>query len=179
MKAAQGSFSPDSKMMAYNKVSREYRTWKRYKGGTAQEVYLYNFETDEETNLTNFDGTDRIPMWIDGKIYFSSDRDRHLNIYSVDPKTKEIVQLTTHSDYDIRRPSMGKEKIIYELGAQLYVFDTKTGSTNPVDIQILSDSPETRPYIKNVKDFITDVKIISGWQTSINCCPWRGVYCSV
>jgi tricorn protease len=156
--AAQGSFSPDSKMMAYNKVSREYRTWKRYKGGTAQEVYLYNFETDEETNLTNFDGTDRIPMWIDGKIYFSSDRDRHLNIYSVDPKTKEIVQLTTHSDYDIRRPSMGKEKIIYELGAQLYVFDTKTGSTNPVDIQILSDSPETRPYIKNVKDFITDVK---------------------
>ncbi len=77
--AAGGSFSPDGKKIAYNKVSRENRTWKRYQGGLAQEVYLYDMETNQEKNLTHFDGTDRIPMWIADKIYFSSDRDHVLN----------------------------------------------------------------------------------------------------
>lgn len=156
--ASQGSFSPDGKMMAYNKVSRENRTWKRYKGGTAQEVYLYNFETDEEKNLTQFEGTDRIPMWIGDKIYFSSDRNRNLNIYSVDPETGNVEQLTDHKDYDIRRPSMGKDKIVYELGPKLMVLDVITKISNPVDIKIMTDAAEARPYIKNVKDYITDVK---------------------
>ncbi len=156
--ASQGSFSPDGKMMAYNKVSREFRTWKRYKGGTAQEVYLYNFETDEEINLSQFEGTDRIPMWMGDKIYFSSDRDQHLNIYSVDPVTGDIEQLSDHKEYDVRRPSMGKDKIIYESGALLMVLDINTKTSHPVEIKILSDAPEARPYIKNVKEFISDVK---------------------
>ncbi|MEN8228641.1 MAG: S41 family peptidase [Bacteroidota bacterium] len=155
--ASQGSFSPDGKMMAYNKVSREFRTWKRYKGGTAQEVYLYNFETDEEKNLTQFQGTDRIPMWMGDKIYFSSDRNRKLNLYSVDPVTGDIEQLTDHKEYDIRRPSMGKEKIIYESGARLMVLDINSKTSNPVEIKIMSDAPEARPYIKDVKKYITDV----------------------
>ena len=156
--ASQGSFSPDGKKMAYNKVSREFRTWKRYKGGTAQEVYLYNFETDEEINLSQFEGTDRIPMWMGDKIYFSSDRDRHLNIYSVDPVTGDIEQLSDHKEYDVRRPSMGKDKIIYESGALLMVLDINTKTSHPVEIKIMSDAPEARPYIKNVKEFISDVK---------------------
>ncbi len=78
--AARGSFSPDGTMIAYNKVSRENRTWKRYKGGPAQDVYVYNLLTDEEKNISNFDGTDRMPMWIDDQIYFTSDRDGLLNI---------------------------------------------------------------------------------------------------
>lgn len=156
--ASQGSFSPDGKMMAYNKVSRENRTWKRYKGGTAQEVYLYNFETNEEKNLTQFNGTDRIPMWIGDKIYFSSDRDRFLNIYAVDPVSGDIEQITNHAEYDIRRPSKGKGKIVYENGVNLMVLDITTKATKAVDIKIMSDAPEARPRIKDVKDNITEVK---------------------
>ncbi|MBN1782640.1 PD40 domain-containing protein [bacterium] len=156
--AAWGSFSPDEKRMAYNKVGREFRTWKRYKGGTAQDIYLYNFVTNEEKKLTEFEGTDRHPMWIGDKIYFTSDRDRFLNLYCMDPQTGTTEQLTRHSDYDVRWPSMGNDKIVYELGAQLYVFDIITKTSKPVDIIIASDVPDTRPYIKNVKDFITDVK---------------------
>jgi tricorn protease len=156
--AGYGSFSPDGKKMAYNKVSTENRTWKRYKGGLAQEIYLYNFDNDEEKNLTNFDGNDGIPMWIGDKIFFTSDRDRFLNLYSVDPVSGTIEQLTKHNEYDIRRPSEGKDKIVYELGANLYVYDTKTKTDKKIDIQILSDAPEVRPYIKNVKDGINDIK---------------------
>jgi len=151
---ANGSFSPDGTKIAYNKVPREFRTWKRYKGGTAQDVYIYDFNTKKNTQITTFRGTDRIPMWIGDTIYFSSDRDRRLNIWAYDTKTEEKKQLTTHKDYDIRRPSDGSGKIVYENGGSLWVLDTTTGKTTEINIQIKADAPETRPYLKKVDKFI-------------------------
>ncbi len=87
--AARGSFSPDGSKIAYNKDSQDNATWKRYKGGRAQEVYIYDLKTNEETNISNYDGSDRWPMWIGNKIYFSSDRDRVLNIWSYDPGERQ------------------------------------------------------------------------------------------
>jgi len=157
--AVQGSFSADAKKIAYNKTARERRTWKRYQGGRAQEVYIYDFETNEEQNISNFKGTDRIPMWIGEKIYFSSDRDRVLNIYAFDTQSKEINKITNHVDYDVRRPSCGKNKIVYEVGGKIWVLDTGTGETSEVDIQITTDTEATRPYLKNVSRNITDIDI--------------------
>lgn len=152
--AVQGSFSPDGGQIAYNKVSRENRTWKRYKGGTAQEVYLYDFKTNKDRNLTNFEGTDRIPMWISDKIYFSSDRDRVLNIYAYDTRTEKIEQITRHSEYDVRRPSMGGHTIVYELGGSLWKLDVDTKETKQIPVEIRIDAPETRPYLKKVDQHI-------------------------
>lgn len=154
--AVQGSFSPDGTKIAYNKVSRENRTWKRYQGGTAQEIYLYDFEKNEESNLTTFIGTDRIPMWIGDKIYFSSDRDGVLNIYAYDRLTKKIEQITKHTEYDVRRPSMGQDKIVYEVGGTLWVLDVKTKETKQVPVEIRTDAPEARPYLKKVDMYITE-----------------------
>lgn len=151
----QGSFSPDGKKIAYNRISRETRTWKRYQGGTAQEVYLYDFETQEDRNLTNFNGTDRIPMWIENKIYFSSDRNRVLNIYSYDLGTEKISQVTFHKEYDVRRPSMGNNKVVYELGGTLWLLDVKTNKTKQIPVQIKTDAAEVRPYLKKVDKLIT------------------------
>jgi len=157
--ASQGSFSPDGNKIAYNKGAREHRTWKRYRGGRAQEVYIYDFTTNEEKNITNFGGTDRIPMWIGDKVYFSSDRDRVLNIYAYDTNTDEITQITHHTGYDVRRPSMGGDKIIYELGGELWVLDVTTGQTSKVPVEIRADRPEVRPYLKRVDNFITEYDI--------------------
>ena len=153
--AANGSFAPDGSKIAYNKTARENRTWKRYRGGRAQEVYIYDFEADTDTAVTNFDGTDRIPMWIGDKVYFTSDRDRVLNIYSVDPETKAIEQITHHTEYDARRPSAGGNKIVYELGGSLWVLDVDTKQTKQVPIEIRADAPETRPRLVDVSGNIT------------------------
>lgn len=150
-----GSFSPDGKKIAFNKVSRENRTWKRYKGGTAQEIYIYDFATKNETNITNFRGTDRIPMWIEENIYFLSDRDKLLNIYSYNTVSKKITQLTFTKEYDIRRPSAGKSAIVYEVAGDIYKLDLASGNSTMIPIKINSDTPETRPYIKKVADNIT------------------------
>lgn len=153
--ATQGSFSPDAKKIAYNKVSRENRTWKRYQGGTAQEIYLYDFQTNQERNLTNFEGTDRIPMWIGDKIYFSSDRDLVLNIYAYDTHSGNIEQMTKHKQYDVRRPSMGGNKIVYELAGSLWLLDVNTKVTRQIPVEIRTDTPEVRPYLKKVDKYIT------------------------
>lgn len=153
--AAQGSFSPDGKKIAYNKVAREHRTWKRYRGGMAQEVFIYDFDTNEEKDISNFEGTDRIPMWIGEKIYFSSDRDGVLNIYSYDTKTEEMEQLTRHKEYDVRRPSMGGNRIVYEIGGTLWLLDVDTKESTQIPVEIHTDVPEVRPYLKKVDKFIT------------------------
>ncbi|NOQ24795.1 MAG: peptidase S41 [Bacteroidales bacterium] len=157
--AARASFSPDGSKIAFNKTSREDRTWKRYKGGLAQEVYIYDFGINKETNISNFLGTDRIPMWIGNKIYFSSDRDKYLNIFAYDTENKTTEKITNHSEYDIRRPSFGKDKIVYELGGNIWMLDVNLKETKKVDIAIKYDSEEARPYLKNVSEEIRKIEI--------------------
>ena len=127
--AGYGSFSPDGTRIAYNRGSREHRTWKRYRGGTAQEIYLFDFEKMQDRKITDFPGTDRIPMWVDDTIYFSSDRDRTLNIYAYDTGSGEVTQITNHTEYDVRRPSEGGGRIVYELGGTLWLLDVASHQT--------------------------------------------------
>ncbi|MCK4351559.1 MAG: PD40 domain-containing protein, partial [Candidatus Krumholzibacteria bacterium] len=165
--ASQGSFSPDGTKIAYNRLSRENRTWKRYKGGTAQNIYIFDFKKNEDSLATTFEGTDRIPMWIGDRIYFSSDRDRALNIYSLDPGTGEVEQLTSHTQYDVRRPSMGDGKIVYELGGTLWVLDTGTRKTEQIQVAVKTDAPEMRPFVENVKDLITHFDCSPGGERAL------------
>jgi len=155
----QGSFSDDGKKIAYNKVSREFRTWKRYKGGTAQDIYVYDFVSKKNTKITEFKGTDRFPMWKGDKIYFLSDRDRFLNIYSYDTKTKAISQLTHHKDYDARRASIGMNKIVYELGGSLWAYNIDTNKTSQIPVSIGVDPAETRTHLRKVTNYITDIDV--------------------
>ncbi|MEE4196564.1 MAG: S41 family peptidase [Bacteroidales bacterium] len=157
--AARGSFAPDGSRIAYNKTSREDRTWKRYQGGRAQEVYIYDFTTNEEKNVSQFIGTDRIPMWIGEKIYFSSDREKTLNIFAYNTLDGSIEQITSHSEYDIRRPGFGNHHIVYENGGDIWLLDVNTRAYEKVDIKVLADMEETRPYLKKVDREITEIEI--------------------
>jgi tricorn protease len=152
--ASRGSFSTDGKMIAYNKVGLENRTWKRYTGGLAQKIYIYNFETNMEENITNFKGSDRMPMWIGNTVYFVSDRDGFLNIYAYNTGGKEITQLTSHKDYDVLRASARKDKIVYEKGGEIWILDINSKKNSEINITINADAPETRPYIQNLADNI-------------------------
>ncbi|HUX59063.1 MAG TPA: S41 family peptidase [Bacteroidales bacterium] len=165
--ASRGSFSPDGRQIAYNKVSREDRTWKRYTGGLAQDIYIYNFESNEEENITNFKGTDRMPMWIGNNVYFISDRNRYLNIYAYNVESKETSQLTNFTDYDVLRPSAGKDKIVYDKGGKLWVLDINNKTSNELNIKINTDAPETRPYIQKVENNIQGFDISPSGKRAI------------
>jgi tricorn protease len=167
--AALGSFSPDGGQIAYNRVSRQFRTWKRYQGGNEQNIYIYDMASKEDRMLTDFEGTDRMPMWGGAVVYFSSDRNRTLNLYALDPAAGAVTQLTQHADYDVRRPSIGpappgvsskmEYQIVYELGGALNVYDTYSGESRRVPVEVRADAPEARPYLKDVSDDVAAIDI--------------------
>ena len=155
------SFSPDGKRMVYNRVFREFRTWKRYRGGQADEVWLYDFDTKQTTNLTNNPAQDIIPMWGGNKIYFTSDRDenKRLNLYSYDLTTKETKKYTSFTDFDIKFPSIGDNAIVFENGGYIYRFDLATEKYEKVTIVIDEDFALGRTNIVDVSKSIINYEI--------------------
>ena len=135
------SFSPDGKKLAYNRVFREFRTWKRYRGGMADDVWIYDFKTHKTTNITNNPALDIIPMWNGDKIYFLSDRDenKRMNLYVYDLATHETKKLTDFTDFDIKFPSLGDKAIVFENGGYIYRFDLATEKAEKVPIRFAED----------------------------------------
>ncbi len=155
------SFSPDDGKMAYNRIFREFRTWKRYRGGMADDVWIFDFKTKKLENITNNPAQDIIPMWAGDKIYFISDREpeKRMNLYVYDLKTKETRQLTHYTDYDIKFPSLGKKAIVYEYGGYLYKFDLAGEQAQKVPVIIPGDFPGSRPHFKKVDKNISNYEI--------------------
>jgi tricorn protease len=153
------SFTPDGKKMAYNRVFREFRTWKRYRGGMADDVWIYDFDTKETINVTNNPAQDIIPMWYGDKIYFLSDREKRMNLFSHNLTTKETKQLTFFTEYDIKFPSIGDNAIVFENGGYIYKFDLASEREEKVSIYINEDFVSGRGGIIDVSKMITNYEI--------------------
>lgn len=155
------SFSPDDKKLAYNRVFREFRTWKRYRGGMADDIWIHDFETKKTENLTKTDAQDIIPMWSGNRIYFLSDRDanKRMNLYVSDLETKQTRQLTQFTDFDIKFPSLGDKAIVFEYGGWIYRFDLVAEKAVRVPIRIIEDRAAARPTLTNVSKNVTNLEI--------------------
>ena len=155
------SFSPDGTRMAFQFISREFRTWKRYRGGMASDIWLYDFQKNTSEKFTDFDGTDAIPMWHDQTIYFLSDRDPHkkLNLWAYDLNTKKTRQVTAFTTYDVKWPSLGPDAIVFENGGTLYLLDLATGDSVAVDVKVPADLPRVRRKLKNVSGLIRNYSL--------------------
>lgn len=150
-----GVLSPDGKKVVYSPLIRDFRTWKRYEGGWAQDLYIFDIENYETTPVAHHPRTERDPMWIGNKIYFSSDRNDYLNLYSFDVESGTVTQITDHAPYDVRWPSADEQgNIVYELNGQLHVLDTRTGKSSEIPIHVPDDGLYTRPSYVSVKQNI-------------------------
>jgi tricorn protease len=154
-----GSYSPDGTKLAYNRVFREFRTWKRYRGGQADDVWVYDFASKQTTNITGNEAQDIIPMWSGNRIYFLSDRDRRLNLFVYDLGTKQTRQLTRFTDYDCKFPSLGDRAIVFENGGYIYTFDLATEKTGKVPIVINEDFDSGRAVLTDVSRSITNYEV--------------------
>jgi tricorn protease len=148
------SFSPDGSRMAYNRVFREFRTWKYYRGGMADDIWIHDFQTKETTNITNNDAQDIIPMWLGNEIYFLSDRDRIMNLFAYDLTNGETRKVTHFNDYDIKFPSAGNQSIIFENGGYIYNFDLSTQRAEKITVFIADDLLPGRDEFKDASKFI-------------------------
>lgn len=151
------SFSPDGDEMAYNRIFRNFRTWKRYRGGMQQQIAFYNFKTNHYEQVADLDGNDTFPMWHGDTVYFDSDRgpDKRMNLWAYDIKTKQMRQLTHFTEFDVNWPSLGPDSIVFENGGYLYVFDLATEKAHKITVYLPGDRDLTRPHWENTSKLIT------------------------
>jgi len=150
------AYSPDGSTIAYNRIFRNFRTWKRYKGGMQQDIWTYNFKTKQAERITDYDGTDTFPMWRGDMLYWASDRgaEQRLNLYSRDFKSGHIRQLTHFTDFDVEWPSLGGDTIVFENGGYLYTFDLKNGKSRKLTIYLPGDATPARKHWESVTGLI-------------------------
>ncbi|HEY7929529.1 MAG TPA: PDZ domain-containing protein, partial [Steroidobacteraceae bacterium] len=139
------SFSADGHRIAYNRIFRNFRTWKRYDGGLAQQVEIYDFDTHRLQQISHAKGSDTAPMWYRHTIYFLSDRDaaRRANLWAYDLDTRAAREVTHFTDYDIDFPSLGDDGIVFQQGGSLYVLDLPSETLHRLRVRVPDDGLRT------------------------------------
>jgi tricorn protease len=156
------SFSADGSKVAYNRIFRNFRTWKRYTGGLAQDITIYDIKNNVvDQVIPHTDYTDTFPMWHGNTIYFTSDRgpEHRLNIYSYDQSSQQVEQLTKFSEFDVMWPSLGPDAIIFENGGYLYSFDLQTQQPKKLAVYVNGERDQAMKHWVNASHHITDFDI--------------------
>ena len=149
----RGSFSPDGTAIAYEPMDQWQPSWKRYHGGQQDYIWIAKLEDSSITKIPHGDSNDKMPMWIDDKIYFLSDQNSksgRVTLFSYDLNSKEIKREIKHKGLDILSASAGPGAIVYEQFGTIGLFDVKTGKNKKVDIHVAMDAVGTRPRYEKV-----------------------------
>lgn len=152
------TFAPDGHTIAYNRIFTNFRTWKRYNGGQAQQVFTYDFETRKSSQVTHWSGTNTSPMWVGDKIYYLSDQDAHrrANLWVLDRATGKTREVTHFTDYDIDFPAYGSDAIAFQQGGKLWRLDLPGEQLHEVPVNVPDDNPRLRARVLDVKDQIRE-----------------------
>src|SRR5260370_4476183 len=156
-----GAYSPDGRRLAYDEITTafvpawyEASQWRHYRGGRTHPIRILTLEDASVEKLPWNNSVDPQPMWIGNTVYFLSDRDHTVNLYSYRTDTKQVAQLSHHDELDIMNASAGPDAIVYEQAGYIHLFDTKTGRAQTLKIEVTGDLPWARPHFKKVASMI-------------------------
>ncbi|MCL2562312.1 MAG: PDZ domain-containing protein [Rikenellaceae bacterium] len=151
------SYSPDGRRLAYNRVMREFRTWKYYEGGMADDVWIYDPQAATVTNITNHRSQNIFPMWVGDVIFFASDRDRRMNIFAYDTRTGATEKVTHFEEFDVKFPSSWGNWIVFENGGYIYKMDARERTPRKVTVRLAADNVYARNTIKDGAQYVRTV----------------------
>ncbi len=136
-----GAVSANGETLAYMPLSRDFRTWKRYRGGMTTDIWTFDLKSHAAKNITDSNSNDSQPMWHGKTVYFISDRGpaTRSNVWSYDTDSGKLQQITKFTDYDVRFPAIGPDEIVFENGGSLHLLTLATGKTRPVEIDVVTD----------------------------------------
>jgi tricorn protease len=145
-----GTFSPDATRFAYMPMAQDFRNWKRYRGGWAPDLWLFDLKTNASRNLTNNPANDAQPMWFRNTIYFISDRgaEQRNNIWALDVISGAARQVTQFDDFDITFPSLGPDAIVFQRGGRIYLLSLPGEKITEVSIRVVTDETTLRATLK-------------------------------
>lgn len=148
------SYSPDGKQLAYNWVFREFRTWKYYHGGMADDIHIYNFASQKTVNITNDTAQDIEPMWAGSKVYYLSDKSHTMNLFVYDTQSGQSRQVTTYNDYDIKFASIGNNAIVWERAGYIWKMNLSDELISQIHIQLYDDGLQARSVLVDASKFL-------------------------
>ncbi len=159
--ASDGSFDAAGAALFFTRLAFQGSHTRRYKGGTAQNLWRFDGPGTEAAPLTaDYAGTSKTPMLWKGRVYFASDRDGVMNLWSMSEKGGDLKQHTRHRDYEVQWPSLSNGRIAYQQGADIRVYDVAAGSDKAVPITLVSDFDHLRErWVKNAVDWISSAHL--------------------
>jgi tricorn protease len=165
-----GALSADGKVLAYQPVSTDFRTWKRYRGGMASEIWFYDLEKRTASRLPSLDGSnDSMPMWHGGKLYFLSDRDaqKRSNIWSYDLATKAFKQITFFKEFDAHFPAIGPSDIVVEAGGSLHRVELPSEKVVEVKVEVVTDGTTLKAREENASRLLRHPDVSSQGKRAV------------
>ncbi len=158
--AARGCYEPRGRTLFFARLTRQPSFTKRYKGGSVESIWKYTAGAEAIPLTSDYTGTSKDPMWWNNQIYFLSDRDGIMNLWSMDENGKQLTQLTKHQGFDIKSASLSEGKIVYQLGADLRLYDLASKRDRAIPIELPSDFDSLREHwIKNPVEYLTSVHL--------------------
>ncbi|MBX2816323.1 MAG: PDZ domain-containing protein [Saprospiraceae bacterium] len=142
-----GSFNADASKIAFTDKSRIFRTWKRYEGGMAADIWMFDLNTMASEKITDNNNNDELPMWSGDRIFYMSDqgKEKRNNIWVYDLKSKVHTQVTQFSTYDVHHPSLGPDDIVFEAGGKLHLLNLESLKSTEVEVKVVSDLTSIKP----------------------------------
>jgi len=144
--AGSGDFSPDGSQIVYSPQSRDFRSEKRYGGGQANQLFIFDLKSNAAKRITEGPRPTRDAMWIGDTIYYNSDRDGHFNLYAYSVANGKTSEITSNRQYDVRWPSSDNDdQIVYELNGELQVYNIKNRKSTSISISVPDEGIARRP----------------------------------
>ena len=162
-RAFTGTYSSDGRRVAYEDVAVAFAAewaqeqssqWRHYRGGRTHPIRVITLADNSVDKLPWTNSNDTAPMWVGDTVYFLSDRNATTNLFSYEPRTKQVAQLTRHDDFDIMSASAGPDAIVYEQAGAIHLVETATRKPRRLAIEVAADFPWARPQVKKVASMI-------------------------
>ncbi len=157
--ASESCFNEQGNEMYFVRPAYHGNVTKRYMGGTARKIWKYSEGAKEASQLSDdYKGGSHHPMWWNNRVYFITDRDGTMNIWSMNDAGKDYIQHTNQTDFDVRYASLDNGRIVYHVGADIFLYDISADTEKKIDITLNSDMDQMREkWVTNPEQYITSV----------------------
>ncbi|HEX5149886.1 MAG TPA: PDZ domain-containing protein [Parafilimonas sp.] len=166
-RAFRGCYSPDGKSFAYEMNLRWDNEWRNYRGGQNKPIWILDLQSYDLKKIPMQNSHDMEPVWMGNKIYFLSDRDYTMNVYSYDTGTGSVEQLTHLAEYDIKNLSGSNGTLVYEYGGDLYTLDPSAKTSKKLIIDVKGDFPWTEPKWIDAGPLLTNASLSPSGQRAL------------
>jgi tricorn protease len=157
---SEACYSADGKTLFFTRIDKQWSNTKRYKGGFIQHIWRYDGQREAVDLTGDYVGTSHAPMFWNGRVYFLSDRDGVMNVWSMDGDGHGLKQESHQKFFDVESASIWDGKAVYASGGDLWLLDLKTGQDAVIPITLVSDFDQMRQHwVKRPLTFLTDTHL--------------------